>query len=238
MNGAAAGDGPVHVSLSELRTAASRALEGAGAPAGTERDGARCVVWLESRGLGGAAGFVHDIPFVAEAGSRPPVVDDGRLIDLASHSVFVWGSTLVELAMLEPGTTFVLRDCRTPCAILAEAAIRTRKGWYFRLRAGESEALAGGDEIALDRSFAGLRRADVHLVASAGGPPPKHPAAAPRSRLSSAELEARRLASLSTGLRLDARDWRAIRAAATRVLVPASERSRSHGAGAEVDDNE
>ena len=37
---------------------------------------------------------------------------------------------------------------------------------------------------------------------------------------------------------LDAADWRTIREAAARILVPASERSRSRGAGAEVDDNE
>ena len=228
----------VHVSLAELRVAASRALEGAGAPAGTERDGARSAVWLESRGLRGAAALISDLRAIARAECRFPSFTDYR-IDLTGWPVLVWGSTLVELAMLEAGTTIVLEDCPAPRALLPEAAAQAAgREWHFRLESGASHALVASGQMKLDRSFADLDAADVRLVATAGGPPARAPPAPPAARLTAAELEARHATSLANGLRLALADWRTIREAAARILVPASERSRSWGAGAEVDDNE
>ncbi len=228
----------MHVSLAELRTAASRALDGAGAPAGTERDGARSAVWLESRGLRGAAALVSDLHAVAKAAVRPPR-RAGLRLDLADCPILMWGSTLIELAMLEAGTAIVLEGCRAPRALLPEAAAQAAgPEWHFVLRAGTSRALVGGGEVTLDHSFADLDTADVHLVAAQGRPRGPLPAASTRSRLSTPELDDRHRASLASGLRLDPREWRAIREAAARILVPATERSHSRGAGAEVDDNE
>jgi len=227
----------VHVSLAELRTAASRALEGAGAPAGTERDGARSAVWLESRGLRGAAALLSDLRAVASAGSRPPHLD-GYRVDLAGGPILIWGSTLIETAMLAAGTAIVLAGCRIPRALLPEAAAQADHGWSFRLEAGGCGALVAGRETVLDRSFADLDAADVRLIATEGPPPTGLPPIPPRCRLATPELESRHAASLANGLRLARGDWRAIREAAARILVPATERSRSRGAGAEVDDNE
>ena len=233
----------VHVSLAELRTAASRALQGAGAPPGTERDGARATVWLESRGLRGAAALVRELPALAGGGGcRPPVIA-GRRLDLANRPALVWSSTAVELAMLEPGAAILVEGCGTPRALLPEAAAHTSWGWGFALRSGPSEARVEAGGIVLDQSFASLGEADVLLVAAAHGPPSGDAGAgvAPspeRARIRGAELEARHAASLARGLRLTPGDWRAIREAAARILVPASDRSRSRGAGAEVDDNE
>ena len=228
----------VHVSLSELRTAASRALHGAGAPAGTERDGARSAVWLESRGLGGAAALISDLRAIAGAESRFPSFTDYRT-DLTGWPVLVWASTLVELAMLEAGTAIVVEGCPAPRALLPEAAAQAAgREWHFRLESGASRALVANAEMTLDRSFADLDAADVRLVAAAGGPPTRAPPTPHAARLTAAELEARHAASLANGLRLAPADWRTIRQAAARILVPASERSRSRGAGAEVDDNE
>ena len=227
----------VHVSLGELRTAASRALVGAGAPAGSERDGARATVWLESRGLRGAAALVSDLRTAAAGRLRPPAFS-GRPIDLSGCPVLIWGSGLVELAMLEAGAAIALEGCRTPRALVPEAAAQAGRGWRFRIRAGASEALVAGGAIALDRAFADLETARVQIVAVHGplhGGPRREPSP---SCLTTADLESRHADSLATGLRLDPDDWRAIRAAADRILVPASERSRSRGAGAEVDDNE
>ena len=106
------------------------------------------------------------------------------------------------------------------------------------LRAGASRALVANGEMTLDRSFADLDTADVQLVAAPGGPRPPLPPAPPRTRLSARELEARHGASLAGGLRLAPGDWQEIREAAARILVPATERSHSRGAGAEVDDND
>ena len=114
---------------------------------------------------------------------------------------------------------------------------RRIRGWRFRLRAGESEALVSRDVIALDRSFASLEAADVRIVAEKGSLRAGHSTRPSPSRLNTAQLESRHCGSLATGLRLDPDDWQAIRQAAARILVPASERSRSRGAGAEVDDN-
>ena len=227
----------VHVSLAELRVATSRALEGAGAPAGTERDGARSSVWLESRGLRGAAALLRDLRAIAGTEIRPPSFA-GHRADLAGCPILVWGSTLVELAMLEAGASTMLQGCRSPRALLPEAAAQAERGWYFLLEAGESRALVAGDEVLLDRSFAELESADVRLIATAGRPVAGLPPAPSRARLTAADLGARHAASLANGLRLAPRDWGEIREAAARILVPASKRSRSRGAGAEVDDNE
>ena len=233
MNGA----GRVHVSLAELRTAAVRAFEGAGTPAGTERDGARAAVWLESRGLRGAAALVSDLGAVACAGSRAPRFAGNR-VDLAGGPILIWGSTLIEIAMLEAGVTISLEGCRTPRALLPEAVVQAGEGWHFRLQAGASRALVANGETTLDRSFAGLEAAEVRLVAAPGPPRTGLPPAPSHSRLTGPELDGRHAASLASGLRLANGDWRAIREAAARILVPATERSRSRGAGAEVDDNE
>ena len=227
----------VHVSLAELRVAASHALEGAGAPSGTERDGARSAVWLESRGLRGAAALLPDLRAIAGTRIRPPSFA-GHRADLAGCPILVWGSILVELAMLEAGASIMLQGCRSPRALLAEAAAQAGRGWYFRLEAEECRALVAGDEVLLDRSFAELVTADVRLIATPGRPVAGLPPAPSGARLTAADLEARHAASLANGLRLAPRDWGEIRKAAARILVPASERSRSRGAGAEVDDNE
>ena len=228
----------VHVSLAELRTAASRALTEAGAPAGAERDGARSVVWLESRRLRGAAALLSDLRAISGPG-RPLLA--GHRIDLAGGPILVWGSTLIETAILEAGTEIIIEGCHSPRALLPEAAAQAEPDLHFTIQAGASRALVTDGGSALDRSFADLDTADVRLVAAPGRPPPPAslpPAPSPAARLSARELDERHHASLAGGLRLAPEDWREIREAAARILVPATERSHSRGAGAEVDDNE
>ena len=227
----------IHVSLAELRTAASRALDGAGAPAGTERDGARSVVWLEARGLRGAAALLSDLRAAWGPAARRPSLT-GRRVDLGGSPILVWASTLIETAMLEAGAAIFLQGCRSPRALLPEAAVQAGPNLHFMLRAGASRALVANGEMTLDRSFADLDTADVQLVAAPGGPRSPLPPAPPRTRLSARELEAHHGASLAGGLRLAPGDWQEIREAAARILVPATERSHSRGAGAEVDDND
>ena len=229
----------VHVSLAELRTAASRALAGAGAPPGTERDGARSVVWLESRGLGGAAALLHDLAKMAGTGCRAPAVAGCR-VDFAGCPALVWSSTAIELAMLEAEIAIVLHGCDVPRALVPEAAAQAEHGWRFRFWSGASRALVAEGEISLDRAFAAIGNADVTLVARAGRPSAGAARAPVPSRacITETELEARHATSLANGLRLVPGEWRAIREAAGRIFVPASERSRSRGAGAEVDDNQ
>ena len=217
--------------------AASRALEGAGAPAGTERDGARSAVWLESRWLRGTAALLFDLHTIAATEGRTPSIA-GHRAELAGFPILVWGSTLVELAMLEAGTSIMLQDCPSPRALLPEAAAQAGRGWCFQLAAGEDRASVAGAELFLDRSFAELDSADVRLLATDRRPVSGLPPAPSRASLTAADLEARHANSLANGLRLAPCDWSRIRVAAARILVPASERSRSRGAGAEVDDNE
>ena len=227
----------VHVSLAELRTAASRALEGAGAPAGTERDGARSAVWLESRGLRGAAALLSDLRALSGPEIPRPSLAGNRA-DVAGCPILVWGSTLIETAMLAAGDAIVLEGCRSPRALLPEAAAQAGPIWHFVLRAGASRALVSNGDVTLDRSFADLDSADVHLAAAHGRPRTRLPPSPSHARLCARELAARHGASLARGLRLAPGEWKEIREAAARILVPATERSRSRGAGAEVDDNE
>ena len=229
------------VSLTELRTAASRALTGAGAPAGAERDGARSVAWLESRRLRGAAVLLSDLRLHAASGRpalRPPRLAGNRA-DVAGGPVLVWGSALIEAAILAAGTEIVIEGCPFPRALLPEAAAQAGPDLHFTMQAGASRALVTDGGTTLDRSFADLDTADVRLVAAPGRRPGAPlPTAPPRARLSARQLDARHRASLAHGLRLAPGDWREIREAAARILVPATDRSHSRGAGAEVDDNE
>lgn len=239
--GERSGTDRVHVSLAELRTAAGRALAGAGAPDGAERDGARSVVWLESRRLRGVAALLSDLRALSGAGAsvgRPILA--GHRIDLAGCPILIWGSTLIETAILEAGAAIVLEGCRSPRALLPEAAAQAGPSLHFTLQAGASRALVTDGGTTLDRSFADLDTADVRLAAAPGRPPSpvSLPPARPRARLSARQLDERRRASLARGLRLAPGDWREIREAAAHILVPATERSHSRGAGAEVDDNE
>ena len=211
--------------MSELEGMARKALEAAGVASGLDRDGAFAAAWCEAHGLGGLAILVRDL----DALSGVPT-HSGKRINAGGLSALVVGPLAIDLAMVMD-LELRVENIRSPSAALAYAVRRARNDRWFRLVWGDSEALAAEAQTMIS-----LTNPDVatELTISCGkGVPPT----IPDVTINSVELERRRMRALKEGLFLVRETRETLLEAAKRVLVPASESSRS-GAGAEVDDNE
>ena len=211
--------------MSELEGMAQKALEAAGVGSGHDRDGAFAVAWCEAHGLDGLAMLVRDL----SALSGVPTHSEER-INAGGLSALVVGPLAIDLAMAM-NLELKVENIRSPSAALAYAVRRARNDRLFRLVWGDSEALAAEAQTMIS-----LTNPDVatELTISSGkGAPP----IISDVTIISVELERRRMRTLKDGLFLVRETRETLLEAAKRVLVPASESSRS-GAGAEVDDNE
>jgi len=215
----------IRTSMSELEGMAQKALEAAGVASGLDRDGAFAAAWCEAHGLGGLAILVRDL----DALSGVPTHSEKR-INAGGLSALVVGPLAIDLAMVMD-LELRVENIRSPSAALAYAVRRARNDRWFRLVWGDSEALAAEAQTMIS-----LTNPDVatELTISCGkGAPP----IISDVTINSVELERRRMRALKEGLFLVRETRETLLKAAKRVLVPASESSRS-GAGAEVDDNE
>ena len=215
----------IRTSMSELEGMAQKALEAAGVASGLDRDGAFAAAWCEAHGLGGLAILVRDL----DALSGVPPHSEKR-INAGGLSALVVGPLAIDLAMVMD-LELRVENIRSPSAALAYAVRRARNDRWFRLVWGDSEALAAEAQTMIS-----LTNPDVatELTISCGkGAPP----IISDVTINSVELERRRMRALKEGLFLVRETRETLLEAAKRVLVPASESSRS-GAGAEVDDNE
>ena len=217
----------IRTSMSELEGMAQKALEAAGVASGLDRDGAFAAAWCEAHGLGGLEILVRDL----DALSGVPTHSEKR-INAGGLSALVVGPLAIDLAMaMAMDLELRVEDIRSPSAALAYAVRRARNDRWFRLVWGDSEALAAEAQTMIS-----LTNPDVatELTISCGkGAPP----IISDVTINSVELERRRMRALKEGLFLVRETRETLLEAAKRVLVPASESSRS-GAGAEVDDNE
>ena len=211
--------------MSELEGMAQKALEAAGVASGLDRDGAFAAAWCEAHGLGGLAILVRDLDALSGVPTHL-----GKRINAGGLSALVVGPLAIDLAMVMD-LELRVENIRSPSAALAYAVRRARNDRWFRLVWGDSEALAAEAQTMIS-----LTNPDVatELTISCGkGAPP----IISDVTINSVELERRRMRSLKEGLFLVRETRETLLEAAKRVLVPASESSRS-GAGAEVDDNE
>ena len=211
--------------MSELEGMAQKALEAAGVASGLDRDGAFAAAWCEAHGLGGLAMLVRDLDALSGVPEH-----SGKRINAGGLSALVVGPLAIDLAMVMD-LELRVENIRSPSAALAYAVRRARNDRWFRLVWGDSEALAAEAQTMIS-----LTNPDVatELTISCGkGAPP----IISDVTINSVELERRRMRALKEGLFLVRETRVTLLEAAKRVLVPASESSRS-GAGAEVDDNE
>ena len=211
--------------MSELKVMAQKALEAAGVAPGLDRDGAFATVWHETRGLDGLAMLVRDLDALSGLPTRI-----GERIDAGGLSALVVAPMAIDLAMVMD-LELTVENIRSPYAAVAYAVRRAGNGRWFRLSWGDSEALAVDGTAAIARS--GPDVATVLTIVSGNGLPPALPAPV----VSPSELEHRRVHALKEGVFITRQARKMLLDAANRVLVPASESSRS-GAGAEVDDSE
>ncbi len=225
----------MRVSLNEIERLIERAARGAGAPAGTDGDAGAYAAWLEARGLAVLGSLA------ATLGRGPATAEAARALELGGASVAFHAGLVVDLAIARAGTgSRVLRinDLRDPLLALPPAARHARDGVAFRLSWTERGATAPAGEAVLDGAGS---------LAVGGQPPPgsrfdllvevRPTSLATAGSLDHVELERRRARSIRTGVEVDADAWRRLSALAARTYVPASERSRARGAGAEVDDS-
>ena len=215
----------IRTSMSELEGMAQKALEAAGVASGLDRDGAFAAAWWEAHGLGGLAMLVRDLDALSGVPEH-----SGKRINAGGLSALVVWPLAIDLAIVMD-LELRAENIRSPSAALAYAVRRARNDRWFRLVWGDSEALAAEAQTMIS-----LTNPDVatELTISCGkGAPP----IISDVTINSVELERRRMRALKEGLFLVRETRETLLEAAKRVLVPASESSRS-GAGAEVDDNE
>ena len=248
------------VSLAEILQTGLKALRAAGAPRGLDLDAAANAAWLEARGLGGLALLAGEL---AAGGGRaawaaPALSESGGVarIEAPGASGLLLAPAAVDFAAM--GRPATVPFCRAPLFFAAEAARRSAVAGgggaggggaarflvtWTDAAGARGEARCGRGEAALSagpgatggrggagggQGGAGGAGAAAADVAVRRAPPP-----APEATARLAEAAAR---ATREGVAVDPAAWEAVAAAAARLLVPATPRSRG-GAGAEVDDS-
>jgi hypothetical protein len=214
----------MRVSQFEIYRLVQRALEGAGAPYGVDRDGAQAVAWLEARGLPGLRLLLADLPGLEGRfeGLKLGRTAAGPAIDASGRSAIAYGGAVIDLARGLPSLR--LRRCRSPVFLLPAAAAA---GLALRWRQGAGEVLCRVEGEIRGSESALLDVAPTEVEIDAGA------AVAPGLPviLDGPALARRYEQALAQGVAVDGEIWRRIDAVAARVQVPASAESRLKGAG-------
>ena len=213
------------ISVRELEVIAQKALKAAGVALGLDRDGAFSAVWQEERGLDGLAMLIRDLDALSGVPTRL-----GGTIDAKGLSAFIVAPLAIDLAMVLGGDLTV-KNLRSPLATIPYAVRRAFNGRWFKITWAENEVLTVNGEAAIACVKSDV--ASIMTVVSGKNWPPTPPAVA----VTAVELEQRRFKALMEGLVISSYHREVLLELASRILVPASDNSRS-GAGAEVDDNE
>lgn len=240
----------MRISQNEIYRMGQRALEGAGAPYGLDREGARATAWLEARGLPGLAILAASLPAMGGAfAPLPPPRQRGSAgeLDLAERPCLAWAGAVLDcftLLVPDAGADLLVRRARWPLSLLPALVPMARRGRGLRLSwEGQgggficSVGPTGACRIAGTRLPGGLRQAllspdpvdaAIRDARSAVRGPDRDPAA---RVIDDAALDAALGRSLAEGVEVEDALWNTITTAAARVLVPASEESRARGAG-------
>jgi hypothetical protein len=240
----------MRVSQNEVYRTARRALEAAGAAYGVDRDGAHAVAWLAAHGLPGPALLAASLDLMDGAFaplSPPRRVPGTPTIDLGGRPAVAWAAALIDcldLAQRAGMERLRLRACRWPLFLLPAALRYAERGRAIQLRwnAGAAVVICGLDSASgcrivvedgpADLGSLFLNSAPVAVVLDAAGRNSRAGERAAKVQLvDAAALDAALTRSLSEGIEVDAAIWARIAGAAQLVLVPASEESRTRGAG-------
>ena len=234
----------MRVSQFEIHRLIQRAMEALGAGYGVDRDAARCVAWLEARGLPGLAAFESDLAQL-ETGLPVPriaprseseiaialggsaIASTGALLDLAVANTRRSGKALLRL-----------RGCTTPLYLIPaaiEAGLDLPLSLAWSTALGGVGAIIGEGDVTLYLNPAA--KIDAALLAASIGDvvlavPGVEPAGPDLEAVWTPEDLAQRFdESLSRGVGVDPARWRRLDEVAARVQVPASIVSRERGAG-------
>lgn len=220
----------VRLSRDEFRRLAQRALQGAGAPPGTDEDGAALALWLAERRLPGARACLAACRALAQ-GFRTPTAA-GRTVDARGMPALMLAESLLDVVSAEgPEPAWTVERLAAPWTLLAAA---WRRGGDLLPLAVAAEtgrsrwsAVVTADGLQADpaspRTLCRMPEARVTLCRGPAGPR--------RAPILSRDLLDDAAPGARSGIRLAAGIHAALGAFAARTLVPADERSRARGAG-------
>jgi len=246
-----AGKAPeMRVSQNEIYRLCQRTLEGLGAPAGIDRDGAWSVAWLAARGLPGLLLLARDLerldgsigPLkVAPLGGRPAIDLAGQSA-LAAAGLILDYMRAVAAAATNRRTALLVARCRAPLFLLPMAVRASEPRGRFRfawssadggtLSISVAAGMAAGTGIDGPAVLTDDRPVDVEIIHVADSTDPPESADSPvTGAIDEAAMTARLAETLALGIAVDPEIWARIGAVAARVLVPATAVSRERGAG-------
>lgn len=234
----------MQVSQFEIHRLIQRAMEALGAGYGVDRDAARCIAWLEARGLPGLAAFERDLASL-ETGLPKPRIEhrsEGEIAIAIGGSAIASASALLDLAVANTrrsGRALLrLSGCTAPLYLIPaaiEAGLDSALSLAWPTALGGVGAIIGGGNVTLylkpaakiDAALLAAPTGDVVLVVREVEPlsPDLEVALTPE------DLALRFDESLSQGVDVDRALWRRLDKVAARVQVPASVVSRERGAG-------
>ncbi len=218
----------VRLSRDEFRRLVRRALEGAGAPAGTEDEAAELALRLEERGLAGGRLALLACRRLRAGGFRPPAVTDGY-VDAHGAPALVLAGTLLDLLGAGPdGEALRVRALADPAPLPVAALARSVTTGPLHLRfdsgAVSFEAVVGPDGIR-------ARPADAAILCRPSCGRLELARAATDAFAGLAPLPLPAGGSAADGVHLRVPTLRLLSRLAAHMLVPASEESRRRGAG-------
>lgn len=220
------------VSLNEITTISSRALQTIGFPPGIDVENGKNIGWLEAHHLGGLDSLCEEIrTFKGRPGPHFPILkQDRNKINILgeSQSGFLIAQSAIDLA--ETKKTIYIENCIRPLILFAELSRRSHLTFAFRITwlndnlPSEGFSRAGYTSINETMSESkNVTNVTIETIAELN--------------IDDEQTMANRFKhSLSNGILVDFDQWKLIIDTASKLLVPNNEISHS-SAGAEVDDN-
>lgn len=246
------------VSRNELLQLCQKAFQGLDFPAGSDKDAAQLVSWLDAHRLPGTDLLHDDLPLLTTTPLQTAtiIVQSPTKVILDGHgqSTLLVAASAIDLAIAktcadEGQITTVLTGCRSPLFAMALPFSRDlgckclhihwqqQNRHYSFLIDTEKQPFFYGDLSALlynglcDLSVTRIYGHANEFIASLNderGPP----------TIDATEFASRAQATLCDGIDVDENIWAEMNKLARRILIPATTRSRAHGAGAHASDND
>lgn len=236
----------------EIYRLCQKAARGAGVPAGLEFEAARAAAWLAARGVPALRMLARDL-------SRGPGSQDGHCsygslngsIDANGKSGAIVAPLLVDMILIsgiENAAPLKLKNLSSPLYLVPAAAGYTHNGWCFDFSLCSVGSGAFHVTVAPELGVSVKTSSDSELTALADGT--FDVIARCRSCTDSTALQDddgdvtllddnalshAAQNSLVSGVEVDVQTWRQLAGYAAKVLVPASEKSRSRAGAATSD---
>ena len=220
------------VSVNEITTVVSKALFAIGLPPGVDSENGKNIAWLEAHGLKGVSILLEEIENleILERWPDPSItaIKEYLMIHSSNSTGLLLAQTVIDFA--ETGKTILIKKCKAPLIIFAEAARRAKNTGGFEVTWGTNNTFFKG---ICNKDFAAINKVpkfsrqpiDVTVKAESK-----------RMSVNMLFLEKMYDTSLRHGILLDKCLWSELVDVAKGSLVPTNIHSRA-SAGAEVDDS-